>query len=184
MKSKEIVWKYVAPFSVLALVAAPVGSQLLLRTDESSLKAIIVAIMLLMLPTIFIKKDIGLVDKEASGIRKSIGYVIFFLVLVWQAYFGGAAATITFYVMMFFFGMTINRANATSKIPGLFLGLSTLFVFATHGIVNWAYGIAVFFGMLIGGYLGAHTALRKGNAWVKGLFAVIVLLSAVKMILG
>ena len=182
-KSKEIIWKYVAPFSLLALFAAQIGARLLLQTDESILKKIIVAIMLVMLPIIFVKQDIGLKDNEMSSLRKAIGWVMFFLVLVWQSYFGGAAATMTFYVMMFFFGMTINKANATSKIPGLLLGLSTLFIFAAHGIVNWAYGIAIFLGMLIGGYLGAHTALRKGNAWVKGLFAVIVLLSAVKIIL-
>jgi len=79
--------------------------------------------------------------------------------------------------------MTINRANATIKLPGLLLGISTLLIFAVHGIVNWTYGITLFFGMLIGGYLGAHTALSKGNAWVKVLFAVVVLLTAVKMIL-
>lgn len=183
MKSKEIVWKYVVWFSVLALVAAQVGSRLLLQTDEASLKKIIVAIMLLMLPTIFLKRDIGLENKNVSGIRKAIGYVLVFLILVWQAFFGGGAATMIFYVMMFFFGMTINRASATNKIPGFFLGLSSLFVFIAQDIVNWTYGIDMFFGMLVGGYLGAHTALRKGNAWVKALFAIIVVLSAVKLLL-
>jgi len=64
-----------------------------------------------------------------------------------------------FYVMMLFFGMTINSANATMKLPGLLLG------------------------MLIGSYLGVHTAIKKGNAWVKPLFAVVTVLSTVKMIL-
>jgi uncharacterized membrane protein YfcA len=184
MKSKEIVWKYVVWFSVLALVAAQVGSRLLLQTDEALLKKIIVAIMLSVLPTIFLKTDIGLENKNVSGIRKAIGYVLVFLMLVWQAFFGGGAATMIFYVMMFSFGMTINRASATNKIPGLFLGLSSLFMFIAHDIVNWTYGIDMFFGMLVGGYLGAHTALRKGNAWVKALFAVIVVLSVVKLLLG
>jgi len=105
------------------------------------------------------------------------------LVLLWQAFFGGAAATVIFFVMMFFFGMTLNRANATIKLPGLLLGISTLLIFALHGIVNWVYGIVLFLGMLIGGYVGAHTALKKGNAWVKVVFVVVVLLSAAKLIL-
>ena len=35
LKSKEIAWKYVGWFSVLALVAGQVGSRLLLQTDEA-----------------------------------------------------------------------------------------------------------------------------------------------------
>lgn len=183
VRSKEIVWRYVAPLSILSLIAAQIGSRLLLQTDELILRKIIVAMMLIMLPVVLMNRDIGLENTEKSSYRKTVGYAVFFLVLIWQAYFGGAAASMIFFVMMFFFGMTINRANATIKLPGLLLGISTLLIFAVHGIVNWTYGITLFFGMLIGGYLGAHTALSKGNAWVKVLFAVVVLLTAVKMIL-
>lgn len=86
--------------------------------------------------------------------------------------------------MMLFFGMSINRSSATNKIPGLLLSVSTLIVFVSHGIVNWVYGIDLFFGMLAGGYLGAHTALKKGDAWVKAVFVVVVVVSAVKLVLG
>jgi len=182
-KSKEIDWRYVVPLSILSLIAAQIGSRLLLQTDEAILKNIIVTAMLIMLPIILMKPDMGLINTETSSARKTIGYVAFFLVLLWQAFFGGAAATVIFFVMMFFFGMTLNRANATIKLPGLLLGISTLLIFALHGIVNWVYGIVLFLGMLIGGYVGAHTALKKGNAWVKVVFVVVVLLSAAKLIL-
>jgi uncharacterized membrane protein YfcA len=184
MKSKEIAWKYVVWLSVLSFVAAQVGPRLLLQTDEALLKKIIVVIMLLMLPTLFFNSDIGLKDKNVSGIRKAFGSGVIFLTFVWQSFFGGGAATMIIYVMMFFFGMTMNRANATTKIPGFLLGLVSLCVFTTHEIVNWVYGIDLFFGMVVGGYLGAHTALKKGNAWVKVLFAIIVVLSAVKLLWG
>ncbi len=183
VRSKEIAWRYVAPLSVLSLIAAQIGSRLLLQTDESILRHIVAAAMLVMLPVMLMGREMGLVNTETSTCRTIIGYAVFFLVLIWQAYFGGAAATMIFYVMMIFFGMTLNRANATIKLPGLLLGISTLLIFAVHGIVNWAYGMVLFLGMLIGGYLGAHTALRKGNAWVKALFVIVVLLSVVKMFL-
>jgi uncharacterized membrane protein YfcA len=180
--SEEIAWKHVAGLSGLALLASQVGSRLLLRTDQSTLEYIIVVVMLGMLPLVLMKRDLGLQIVETSWSRKVAGYALLFLVLVWQAYFGGAAATMTLYSLVFFFGTTFNGANATSKIPGLLLGLSTLLIFSAHGIVDWTYGITMFVGMLIGGYLGAHTALRKGNAWVKWLFVGVVLISAAKMV--
>jgi len=38
--------------------------------------------------------------------------------------------------------------------------------------------------MLIGGYLGAHIAIKKGNKWVKIFFGIIILISAIKILLG
>lgn len=184
IKSKEIVWEYVIWFSLLALIASQIGAKILLELDEALLQKIIVAIMLLVLPTIFFKKDIGTVDKKITGLKKVAGFVLYFFILVWQAFFGAGAATMIFYIMMIFFGMTINQASATHKIPGFVVSFGSLIVFIAHGIVNWPLGIAMFLGMLTGGYIGAHTALKKGNAWVKMLFAIMVIVSALKLLFG
>jgi uncharacterized membrane protein YfcA len=183
LKSKEIDWRYVTFFSVLALLAAPLGANLLIQTDPELLKHIIVGVMLLVVLLMFFNKDIGLQNREVPARRKIMGYLLYFLVLIWQAFFGGGTATMYFFVMMYFFGMSINRANATVKIPGLFLGLVTLIIFINNDMINWAYGLAMFFGMLIGGYIGIHIALKKGNAWVKTLFIIFVLGFAVKLLL-
>ena len=142
IKSKEIAWKYVVGFSLMAICAAPLGSFLLIKTDESILKHVIVGIMLLVLFLMLVNKDIGLKNREVSTSRKILGYVAYFFVLIWQAFFGGGTATLYYYVMMFFFGMSINRANATVKIPGLFLGLVTLIIFISndHGAANYSAG--------------------------------------------
>ena len=182
IKSTEIAWNYIAGFSILAVLAAPLGSFLLIETDQDVLTHIIVGIMLLVLLLMVFNKDIGLENREVSKRRKTAGHLVYFFVLIWQAFFGGGTATLYFYVMMYFFGMSINRANATVKIPGLFLGAVTLIIFITNDMVNWSYGLAMFAGMIIGGYIGIHTALKKGNAWVRTLFMIIVLASALKLL--
>ncbi len=184
LKSNEIDWRYVVRFGLLSLAGAQIGARLLLQADDAILRHIIVGFMLAMLPLLFFMKNLGIENKEVSAGRKAVGYVLLLLTYTWQAFFGGGAATIIFYVMMLFFGMSINRSSATNKIPGLLLSVSTLIVFVSHGIVNWVYGIDLFFGMLAGGYLGAHTALKKGDAWVKAVFVVVVVVSAVKLVLG
>ena len=39
-------------------------------------------------------------------------------------------------------------------------------------------------GSLIGGYLGAHLAILKGNRWIKRAFETVTLLVGIKLILG
>ncbi len=38
--------------------------------------------------------------------------------------------------------------------------------------------------MALGGHAGAHTAVEKGNRWVRGVFAVLVLVMALTLVFG
>ena len=67
-------------------------------------------------------------------------------------------------------------------IPWLFLSLVSLITFMANGIVDYPLGISLFLGMLVGGYLGAHTAVRKGEVRVKTIFTIIVILSGIKLL--
>ncbi|OGK29608.1 hypothetical protein A3G67_01790 [Candidatus Roizmanbacteria bacterium RIFCSPLOWO2_12_FULL_40_12] len=83
---------------------------------------------------------------------------------------------------MFFFGFTIVESNATSLIPWLILSLSSLYIFASHGIVDYGKGVAILIGMACGGYFGAHVAIERGDLWVKRFFSVVVTISAIKLL--
>jgi len=39
-------------------------------------------------------------------------------------------------------------------------------------------------GSLLGGYLGAHLAIKKGNRWIKRAFEAIALVIGIKLIWG
>jgi len=43
---------------------------------------------------------------------------------------------------------------------------------------------ALLVGSLIGGYLGSHLAIKKGNLWIKRAFEIVTLLIGLKLILG
>lgn len=182
-KTKHIKWKYFLPFTILSFVAAFVGSNILLSVDKEILKTVVSVILLIILPFIFLKKDIGVSNMDTSSIKKYVGFVLYFASQVYGAFFGGGSASIMFYVLIAFFGLTLIEASATTTLPSLIMNLTTLVIFGMNGILDYKYGIVIFFGMLIGGWLGAHTALKKGNSWVKGLFAIIVVFAALKMLL-
>ncbi len=181
-KAKKILWKYVPIFALISIAGAYVGANILLSIDEALLNTIVAVILLLMLPLLLIKKEIGVKKKDVSKTKNAIGYVLYFLIMIFGGFFGGGAGTLVFYTLMFFFGFTIIEANATDIIPWFLLSIVALIVFAFKGIVDYGSGIALFLGMLIGGYLGAHTAIKKGNEWVKIIFIVVVVLSSIKLL--
>jgi len=111
-----------------------------------------------------------------------IGLVLYFLIQIFTGFFGAGTGVFIFYILMLCFGLTITEAVATQSIPLLVLSISSLALFALHGIIDYEIGIVLLAGMALGGYIGAHFALKKGNKWIKGLFAVIVIISGIKLL--
>lgn len=182
-KTNHIQWRYFVPFSLLGFVAAFAGAQLLIMIDKELLSRIVAFLLIAVLPVIFLKKDMGIVHQDPSGLKRLIGYLFYFLAQVYGAFFGGGAATIVFYILMTFFGLTIVESSATTMLPSLIMTLVALVIFGWNGLLNFEFGITIFLGMLVGGWIGAHIAVKKGNAWVKVLFSIIVVISALILLL-
>jgi uncharacterized protein len=52
------------------------------------------------------------------------------------------------------------------------------------GEVRWDWLPALLLGSLIGGYLGAHLAILKGNRWIKRIFETVTVLVGVRLVIG
>ncbi len=181
-KSKKIIWKFVFLFSVLSLAGSLIGSHLLLQINPSILKSVIGALMLILLPVIFLKRNIGVQPSEVHGIKKILGCIIYFCVQIYAGFFGAGSGTLIFYTMMSFFGLTITEASATQIIPVTILDIASLIVFASHGLINYKIGFLFLAGTATGGYIGSHIALKKGDKWIKQLFAFIVIALVIKLL--
>lgn len=181
-KSKKIVWKYVPLLTVISVSGSLIGANILVSIDPKVLHNIIGVTLLVLLPLIFLKRDLGIQRSEVSRNKIIVGSVIYFLVQIFAAFFGGGTGTLIVYALMFFFGLTILEATATKIIPWFFLSISSLIIFALKGIVDYKVGLVLLVGMSIGGYIGAHLALKKGDAWVKRLFFLFVIISVIKLL--
>lgn len=182
VKKKKIIWKYVIPVAVVALIGGYIGANILLAISEALAERIIGIALILFLPFLFIRREIGVVNVAVSRMRKGIGYTLLFMVDLWGGFFTGGTGIFRRYVLTHFFGVTIIEAGAIGSIPWLLTSLLALIIFIVHDVVNYQYGIILFIGMVIGGYFGAHTAIRKGDAWVKLVFAAVTVASALKML--
>ena len=174
---------YLLPFLIISVFAALAGAQLLLVIDKEVLSRIVIILLLLVLPLLFLKRDLGLVDQAHSRLRQYAGYAFYFFAQVFSAFFGGGAGTMVIYILMFFFGFTIIQASATAMIPSLVSNGIAFVIFAYSGYIDYEAGIALFFGTLLGGWLGAMVAVRKGNRWVKTVFVGVVIVLIVKIVL-
>ncbi len=182
-KTEYVRKDYVIYLSILSIVAAIIGSNLLLITNNAFIEKLVGVTMLIAIPFIFLK-DVGLVSRKPKTLQETIGYVLYFIVLVLQAAFGAGVGMLLTVVMINLLGFTALESSATRRIPGFLLASISLLVYIFSGVVYYSYGIAMLAGMLIGGYIGTHIAIKQGNTFVKVVYALVVAVLGVKFVIG
>lgn len=181
-KERRVVWRYVISFTLISMAGGYLGARILLAVDEKLLSKIVGAVLLGLLPFIILQKDMGVVRTVVKKGREVLGYLAYFVVSIWGGFFAGGAGIFNRYIYTYFFGLTMVEASATNKIPWIVSSLVVLATFIYNDVVHYGYGVTLFIGMLVGGYLGAHWAVKKGDLWVKRAFVVFVLISAAQLI--
>jgi len=161
-------------FSILCILGAFAGTQVLLISDPVHLKNIM-GVALLVVLALVLAKDHRL--KKRSPISRGFlvaGAVCAIIAGFWSTYLGAGFLVLSTYILVFFYRRSFLEAAATLKITSIATGLIALFVYGTHGTILWDYGLAMMAGKMTGNYFGAGYALKKGEAWVRKLFAVVV----------
>ena len=65
-------------------------------------------------------------------------------------------------------------ASAKAKIANLVTNLAAIVVFAAHGTILWQLGLMMGTANLVGGFLGARTAISRGNVFIRRVFLVVL----------
>lgn len=183
IRSKNVEWKIAKKIIPIAIIGGIIGPFLLTYFAKEDLSLIIGIIILAMAPVAFIGKRFGIEEHAPKKIREIVGYLVYFLVTIYGASIQVASGVMLIYVLVWFFGRTMIQANATNVIIWWFITIAALASFVYYDMINYAIGIFLMSGSALGGYLGAHTAIRKGNKWVKNLFIVLVIVMAIKVLI-
>lgn len=82
-----------------------------------------------------------------------------------------------------YFGLDYQRAVAyTLVLCGLVWNGTGALVLGYLGHIAWDWMPALLAGSIIGGYLGSHIAIKKGNVWIKRSFEIVTILIGLKLI--
>lgn len=112
------------------------------------------------------------------------GVVLFAIGVLNGSLTSGTGLFVTLWLVRWF-GLDYRRAIAyTLILVGVFWNGSGAVTLGLLGDIRWSWLPALLLGSLLGGYLGAHMAIRSGNRWIKRAFEIVTLLIGVKLVLG
>ncbi len=81
------------------------------------------------------------------------------------------------------FGLDYRRAVAyTLVLVGLFWNGTGALTLGLLGEVRWSWVPTLLLGSFLGGYLGAHWSIAKGNRWIKRAFELVTILVGLRLL--
>ena len=168
-----------------AIVGASVGARLSLAADEQ----VILYMMSVLLPicayVVLNKKLFRDPENEeiaVTGKMVLLSGVCALLCGVYDGFYGPGTGTFLIIAFTVLAKMSISLANTHAKIINLTTGVTSFIVFLQNGQVILVLGaVAALFNM-IGGYVGAGLAVKKGSKLVRYSIMTVLLLLMVKVI--
>lgn len=184
MKRVKIDWKHLSPAIAAALVGSFSGALLVsFLHKEQFMPFIIVVLTLVLLYTIF-KKELGLhhVDKLLSKNQYYLyaigtGGIIGF----YDGFIGPGTGSFLIFSFVVLFGYNFLNASANAKVINCVTNIAALSFFLAKGNIIWSIAIPVAATNMLGNYIGSHIALKKGSAFIRVFFILVVLALIIKL---
>lgn len=109
------------------------------------------------------------------------------LALLGLGWYGGfIQAGIGFLFLALFAACRLDlvRANAIKNTLVLAFTIVAVVMFAFAGMIDWTAGLVVAAGQYVGSTLGVHLQILKGQAWVRNVLTVTIVLFAIRLVMG
>lgn len=175
--------KLLLGFVVMAFVISLFVPLIFNKLDSHIFQTIIGVIILLMIPIMLYKRH-GLVRRKTTKLQKVVGGGLMAGVLGLQGVFSGGVNSLQSVVLVSLFGFTALQAAAMKRIISLALNTFVVIalVVATDYMV-WELAVAAAIASFIGGYIGSHIAVRKGEGFARYALIGIMLVSGTALII-
>jgi uncharacterized membrane protein YfcA len=136
--------------------------------------------MILMLPTLFIKKK-NL--RPPSRKHRLAGFSLYSVVLFLQGIFSGGVGGLAVYVLTLLFGTTKLETMATRRAIVAVMSPVAVTALLVSGFVDVGFGLAALVTAFIGSLIGAKIILKRGERFVSVVMAITILVSSVVLLI-
>ncbi len=176
-KHLDLSRRVMIPLAVTSLIGGVAGAYLLLHTPPQTFLRVL---PWLMLGATLLFLFGGRLARSQNGLAHDISTsalvfasVFELVVAVYGGYFGGGVGILNL-AMLAIVGMTdIHAMNALKVVLGGIINGVAVITFIIAGAVVWKQGVVMIAGAVLGGYLGAHYALKLPQAWIRSFVIAV-----------
>ena len=164
------------PLMALSFVGSVVGAVAASHISKDAFEPIVLAALVLVGGYVLLRPALGTATAlRWSGHRHTAAAMGTGLVIgCYDGALGPGTGSFFVITLVGLLGYGFLEASAKARLANWTTNLAALAVFVPQGAVIWHVGLVMGAANLAGGYLGARTAIARGNAFVRVFFVVVV----------
>jgi uncharacterized membrane protein YfcA len=171
--------------TIPAVLGAVIGAQIAADLDEQLMRRIIGVLMVIMLVVVIVRPRRWL-EGKADALDHRPGWkqnVTFFGIGLYGGFIQAGVGIFLLAGLVLSAGYELVRANAFKNFVVLCFTAFALVVFILNGQVDWVLGLVLAIGNMLGAWVAAHMAVKKGAPFVRYILIAVIIISAI-MLLG
>ncbi|MDD5695088.1 MAG: sulfite exporter TauE/SafE family protein [Bacteroidales bacterium] len=182
-QQKVLDWKKGRWLAIPAVACSLLGAWIAVDINEKAVEYSIAVIMLLMAVFIVWKPERWITERKELIARKVSWsqVVIFFLIGVYGGFIQMGVGYFLLAGLVLSAGYELVKANALKVLVNFIFTPFALVVFILNGQVDYAYGIILGIGNVIGGLIGSRLAVKKGAGFIRWVILVVILLTTAQI---
>lgn len=164
------------PLMALAFAGSATGAAAAYLIPRSAFDPVVLVVLVAVGAYVVLKPDFG--DETSlrfAGHRHTAAAMVTGAAVgFYDGALGPGTGSFFVFALVGLLGYSFLEASAKARLANWATNLAALCVFVPQGDVMWRLGLMMGAANLLGGYLGARTAVARGSGFVRGLFVAVV----------
>jgi uncharacterized protein len=164
------------PLMLFAFLGSAAGAAVATFIPREAFDPIVLVVLVVVGAYVLLKPSIGEVTElRFAGRHHTLAAVGTGLVIgFYDGALGPGTGSFFVFTLVGLLGYSFLEASAKAKLANWATNLASLVVFVPQGAVLWKIGLMMGLANMVGGYVGARTAIGRGAAFVRVFFIVVV----------
>ena len=164
------------------LLGVPAGALLAVHLPSDAFEPVFGAIFLVM-AVVLIRDPKKIIEEQPERAEPNRWVsVIFFGIGIYVGFIQAGMGILVLLAMSLMTSGDLVKTNAVKNWVAFAVTLAATLVFAYYGLIQWIPGLVMALGNVLGGFVGAKLAIKKGNRLIFGFLIVVMIATGIKLV--
>jgi uncharacterized membrane protein YfcA len=183
VRAVKLPWNAIVPALIGAGVFGWLGAAAVSLLPRELAQPLVLVLLIVVAVITFCRKEMGNTHAPRLSIvqQRWLGFAAGSVLGFYDGFFGPGTGAFLIFVFVRFFGYDFLHASASSKVVNLMTNFAALSFFLPAGQYLFVAAVVMATFNIVGAWLGAHLAVKKGSQFVRKFFLILLAVLILRM---